>query len=286
MSAPLPQTPDVDTAVYDLTFLKNDKVSKQSYDGEIVPVLTSNENFDEDELRLLQTLNLTVTAPDQVMTGNVFHADLQDFAPPGDQKTLFIACDSKAQFVSLVRYIFRGEYTLTHPRLKTHDGQLDHDIFRSIRFHVDLALFAQKHEMARLFSQVKIKLLNELEYHCSQPYPPVDLVDTIPYIYDNIVDHADIIRRIAEYCVTNYERQCFDAREDFQELITENEDFNFQMRQAETKERIERGGSMPFLDIPLTKKAARERKLDAEIKLDDGEFWVRNFHILVRLSPD
>ena len=239
-------SPEDDDRVDDLDFLRYGGVSGNQYKGEIIPVLTSNEYLDTDELQLLKGLNFSASSPAIITIGRDIRPDLVPLIVQNQTDTLVLRAQSKAQFASVLRYIFRGDYTKTHPGNNLRDMQLEHDIFRSIRFHVDMAILAEEYQLPDLVTQAKGKIFKELERSCSDPYPPGDLIDTIPYIYHHLANNQGFIEDIAEYCVTNYYTHGLYKRDDFQHLLMENDEFNVTMRAVDMRSRIQNGGKVPI----------------------------------------
>jgi hypothetical protein len=265
----------------ELQFLIKDDSSEPRHSGRIIPVLTSHEVFDFWDLDLLRTLDLKVDDAGLVSIGKRAGCELGFLVVPDIANTLRVQANSRAQFVCVVRYIFRGDYTFTDPSNKNRDAQFDHDIFRSIRFHVDMAILAEKYQMLSLVKQAQEKVNRELEAACSLPFPPGDLIDTIPYIYEKLVDNDGFITDIVTYCVANYHSQQLDQREDFQRLVRGNEDFNFRLRKTATGNRVQNGALTEPLDIPPSNAMVRSRRLDRQMSLDAEDFWVmRSFTIL------
>jgi len=225
----------------DLSFLKCDDVSSDKHSGEIIPVLLSNEYLDKDELGLLKALDFSVNNS-VVKIGRHIRPELATLIVPNQTNTLVLRAQSKTQFASVLRYIFRGDYTKTDPQNEQQDMQLRHNLFRSIRFHVDMAVLAERYQMADLVKQARDKIFKELERSCSDPYPPFDLIDTIPYIYLHLDEFEAFIKDIAKYAVTNYYAHGLCEREDFQRLLTEHEKFNLTIRSVDMSGRIQSGG--------------------------------------------
>lgn len=277
----------------DLQFLIKDDISAPRFDGRIIPRLLSNEAFHLSDLELLSTLNFKVDNAGFVLlgAGNCSGYELSSLIAPDEANTLLIEANSKAQFVAAVRYIFRGSYTFTDPYDKKYDGLPEHDIFRSIRFHVDMIILGEKCQMHNSLTQHARHILSkELDLSCSQPYPPVDLIDTIPYVYDNLVDNnpewaeislkEDVINNFVTYCVTTYHSQQLEAREDFYRLITENKDFNLRLRKAATENRVQNGAMLEPLDIPPTNAMVESKRRERQMSLDAGDFWVSEVSVI------
>jgi len=239
-------SPEDDDRVDDLDFLRHDGVSGNQHKGEIIAVLTSNEYLEADELELLKSLKFSVSCS-VVIIGQDSRPDLIPLIVQNQPNTLRLKAQSKAQFTSVLRYIFRGDYTKTDPKNRLRDMQLEHDIFRSIRFHVDMAILADEYHITDLVTQAKGKIFKELERSCSDPYPPIDLIDTIPYIYHHLADNQGFMEDIAEYCVTNYYTHGLYRRDDFQRLLIENDTFNVTIRAVDMRSRVQNGGKVPNL---------------------------------------
>jgi len=113
---------------------------------------------------------------------------------PSRQGMLHCIDDSSPELVvSLLRWAYTGEYI---PSAFYGDESLP------LTFHLRLYRLAQRYDISALQLNIRGRILMECELACSNPRPPLDLVDSIRYLYDHLPDQQDIISTITHYCVS------------------------------------------------------------------------------------
>ncbi|KAK4997287.1 hypothetical protein LTR66_003262 [Elasticomyces elasticus] len=174
---------------------------------------------------------------------------------------------TQAQVTSFLRYIYTGNY------IEQEDAQFER--CSSLLLHAQMSKMAADYDQGELRSEAYVNIVEECEFSCSLPIAPIDLCDTIRYIYKYLASDQRLIETIVHYCVecflyhklgedATFKQVAYDLREFLRDLSRINIARNFQDEAA-----------MDIIRLPTKTNENRKALDDYLISLwgddDDGE---------------
>jgi hypothetical protein len=136
----------------------------------------------------IYNLNLTVIAERCPILHLAFEHSLTGTGPKAS-----LEAPSRDVVVYFLRFVYLGDYA-------SYDD-FDQKKPCSLLIHAQLCKMADLYSLPDLRAAAHVNFIQETEFSCSQPSPPVDLFPAIRYVYQYLTDYQPLLDTLLNYCV-------------------------------------------------------------------------------------
>lgn len=178
-----------------------------------------------------------------------------------------IEAPSRYAIISLLRYIYTGEYFPDYE-------------FTFLLNHVETFSIADSYDMPDLQLKAYVNLSRQTEFSCSLKEAPVTLCETIRFIYTHSASFRSsrgqsLLDTLLNYCLAIFTYQGLGERSDFQQLVFDLPDFHQDLCRTSMQRDFQDEGAMDIMRMPVSKPTPHSREmLDARALGDfQYELW-------------
>lgn len=188
----------------------------------------------------IYNLNLTVIADRCPILRLSFEDSVTGHGPKAS-----LEAPSRDVVIYFLRFLYLGDYA-------TYD-HLDRKKPCSLLIHAQLCKMADIYSLPELRATAHVNFMQETEFSCSEPTPPIDLCPAIRYVYQYLTNYQPLVDTLLNYCVCCFTYHSLGTNREFRDIAYNLSEFHRDLCLTSYNRDFQDDGAAAIVCLPVYK---------------------------------